>query len=130
MSRSLTIFKGQIWEEREVFGSESSKQRDKKAYHTKVPTHQYSEEETIFTLQAKNKIKKIQKNLSPTAQIRKKILHLIFSIDGIFHPDWEPVCTDNKKQTNTRVLIPERQSHQESKLAKERKAYFLESKFQ
>lgn len=72
MSRSLTIFKGQIWEEREGFRSESRKQRDKKAYHTKVPTHQYSKEEIIFTLQAKNKIKTIQKNLSPTAQIRKK----------------------------------------------------------
>lgn len=88
-----------------------------------VPTHKYSKE-ILSILQVKN-LAKFESNC-----LKKTILSLTFSIDGIFHPNEEPVCTDDQKQIDTRVLIPGRESHQGSKLAKEKKAYFLESKFQ
>ena len=47
------VFKWQIWEQREGLRSESSDQRHQKAYHTMVPTHEYSKE-IVSILQAKN----------------------------------------------------------------------------
>ena len=52
-STKRLVFKWQIWEQREGPRSESSHQRYQKAYHTMVPTHEYSKE-IVSILQAKN----------------------------------------------------------------------------
>ena len=88
-----------------------------------VPTHKYSKE-ILSILQVKN-LAKFESNC-----LKKNNSLPNFLYRWYLSSQWRASLYRWPKQIDTRVLIPGRESHQGSKLAKEKKAYFLESKFQ